>query len=128
MENINVAIIGVGNCASALIQGIEKYKDATNKDSIPGLMHPVLGKYGISNIKVVAAFDVDSNVLKVNILIHDCTSWGPQEMAKQKYIKARDIENGVLHGRTWRRKVLKCGTVRKKLAEFYAHSRCRGVE
>ena len=67
MENINVAIIGVGNCASALIQGIEKYKDATNEDSIPGLMHPVLGKYGISNIKVVAAFDVDSNKVGLDL-------------------------------------------------------------
>ena len=67
MENINVAIIGVGNYASALIQGIEKYKDATNKDSIPGLMHPVLGKYGLSNIKVVAAFDVDSNKVGLDL-------------------------------------------------------------
>ena len=60
MANINVAIVGVGNCASALVQGVEKYRDATNENSIPGLMHPVLGEYGIGDINFVAAFDVDA--------------------------------------------------------------------
>ena len=50
MGNINVAIIGVGNCASSLIQGVSKYSDASNTDSVPGLMHPVLGEYGIGDI------------------------------------------------------------------------------
>ena len=61
MGNINVAIIGVGNCASAVVQGVSKYRDATNGKSIPGLMHPVLGEYGIGDIKFVAAFDIDAN-------------------------------------------------------------------
>ena len=61
LANINVAIIGVGNCASSLVQGVQKYSDATNEDSIPGLMHPVLGEYGIDSINFVAAFDVDAN-------------------------------------------------------------------
>ena len=58
---INVAIIGVGNCASSLVQGVELYKDAAEGDEIPGIMHPVLGGYGISEINFVAAFDVDRN-------------------------------------------------------------------
>ncbi len=62
MGSINVAIIGVGNCASSLVQGVHKYQDVTNNDSdIPGLMHPVLGEYGVGDINVVAAFDVDAN-------------------------------------------------------------------
>ncbi|MCI0441055.1 MAG: inositol-3-phosphate synthase, partial [Chloroflexi bacterium] len=61
MGSINVAIIGVGNCASSLIQGVQKYQNATKDQSIPGLMHPVLGEYGIGDIKFVAAFDIDAN-------------------------------------------------------------------
>ena len=61
MTDIKVAIIGVGNCASSLMQGVEKYADAGADETIPGLMHPVLGEYGIGDIKVVAAFDVDEN-------------------------------------------------------------------
>ncbi|MFH1835110.1 MAG: inositol-3-phosphate synthase [Methanobacteriota archaeon] len=61
MKDIKVAIVGVGNCASSLVQGIEYYKDVSGDDSlIPGLMHNVIGGYKISNIKFVAAFDVDS--------------------------------------------------------------------
>ena len=45
MGQINVAIIGVGNCASSLVQGIHKYANAGPDDSIPGIMHPVLGEY-----------------------------------------------------------------------------------
>lgn len=67
MGEIKVAIIGVGNCASSLIQGIEKYADATSGDSIPGIMHPVLGEYGIGDIKVVAAFDVDNNKVGLDV-------------------------------------------------------------
>ncbi len=61
MGSINVAIIGVGNCASSLVQGVQKYQNATKDQSIPGLMHPVLGEYGIGDIKFVAAFDIDAN-------------------------------------------------------------------
>ncbi len=60
-ETINVAIIGVGNCASSFVQGVEYYKDAEAGDSIPGLMHPVLGGYHIRDIKFTAAFDIDVN-------------------------------------------------------------------
>ena len=61
MADIKVAIIGVGNCASSFLQGITKYADAGPDETIPGLMHPVMGEYGIGDIKVVAAFDVDAN-------------------------------------------------------------------
>ena len=58
---INVAIIGVGNCASSLVQGIEFYRDADEGQTIPGLMHPVLGGYHIRDIRFAAAFDIDAN-------------------------------------------------------------------
>jgi len=61
MGDIKIAIAGIGNCASSLIQGIYYYKDINNNDKlVPGLMHNVLGGYKLSDIKVVAAFDVDS--------------------------------------------------------------------
>jgi len=60
MAGIRIAIAGVGNCASSLIQGLEYYKNVKNSDEIvPGLMHNSLGGYLISDIKPVAAFDID---------------------------------------------------------------------
>ena len=67
MTSINVAIIGVGNCASSLVQGIHKYRNATNEQTIPGLMHPVLGEYGIGDINVVAAIDIDANKVGLDL-------------------------------------------------------------
>ena len=61
MSSINVAIIGAGNCASSLVQGVYKYQEAPEDEFIPGLMHPVLGGYHISDINFVAAFDIDKN-------------------------------------------------------------------
>ena len=61
MGKINVSIIGVGNCASSLVQGIHFYRDAAEDEFIPGLMHPRLGGYHVGDIQVVAAFDVDKN-------------------------------------------------------------------
>ena len=61
MSKINVAIIGVGNCASSLVQGVHYYKDAKEGDKIPGLMHINLGGYHISDIEFVAAIDIDKN-------------------------------------------------------------------
>ncbi|HSI96751.1 MAG TPA: inositol-3-phosphate synthase [Gaiellaceae bacterium] len=57
-EKVRVAIIGVGNCANSLLQGVEYYKDAAVEDTVPGLMHVNLGGYHISDIEFVAAFDV----------------------------------------------------------------------
>jgi myo-inositol-1-phosphate synthase len=56
-----VAIIGVGNCASALVQGVEYYKHARDEDDVPGLMHVNLGGYRINDIEFSAAFDIDTN-------------------------------------------------------------------
>jgi myo-inositol-1-phosphate synthase len=61
MGNINVAIIGVGNCASSLIQGVHYYKKAKENEFVPGLMHVNLGGYHIEDINFVAAFDIDKN-------------------------------------------------------------------
>jgi len=61
LSKINVAIIGVGNCASSLVQGVYYYKDAKEGDQIPGLMHINLGGYHISDIEFVAAIDIDKN-------------------------------------------------------------------
>ena len=59
MASIRVAIAGVGNCASALIQGLSYYKEADPTEQVPGLMHVVLGGYHVNDVEVVAAFDVD---------------------------------------------------------------------
>ena len=61
MNKINVAIIGVGNCASSLVQGVHFYRGVDSNASVPGLMHADLGSYHISDIEFVAAFDVDTN-------------------------------------------------------------------
>ncbi|MEA2006325.1 MAG: inositol-3-phosphate synthase [Acidobacteriota bacterium] len=61
MDKIRVAIIGAGNCASSLVQGVQYYKDAKETDSIPGVMHVNLGGYHIRDIEFVAAFDIDKN-------------------------------------------------------------------
>src|ERR1700694_3909038 len=58
-HRVRVAIVGVGNCASSLIQGVQYYKDARESDKIPGLMHVNLGGYHIRDIEFVAAFDID---------------------------------------------------------------------
>jgi myo-inositol-1-phosphate synthase len=57
---VRVAIAGVGNCASSLVQGIEYYRDAAPDDDVPGLMHVVLGGYHVRDVEFVAAFDVDA--------------------------------------------------------------------
>jgi myo-inositol-1-phosphate synthase len=60
MSELRLAIVGVGNCASALVQGLEHYRDASSDDRVPGLMHVDLGGYHVRDIEVVAAFDVDA--------------------------------------------------------------------
>jgi myo-inositol-1-phosphate synthase len=58
---VRVAIVGVGNCASSFVQGVEYYKNAKQGESVPGLMHVDLGGYHISDIEFSAAFDVDAD-------------------------------------------------------------------
>ena len=59
MGSVRVAIVGVGNCAASLVQGVEFYKNADPEDRVPGLMHVQFGPYHVRDIKFVAAFDVD---------------------------------------------------------------------
>jgi len=59
MGSVRVAIAGVGNCASSLVQGVEFYKDADASSTVPGLMHVKFGDYHVSDVEFVAAFDVD---------------------------------------------------------------------
>ncbi len=65
--DIRVAIVGVGNCANSLVQGVTYYKDAATDQEIPGLMHAVVGGYHINNVKFVAAFDVDAKKVGLDL-------------------------------------------------------------
>ena len=60
MGSVRVAIVGVGNCASSLVQGVEYYKDADPAGRVPGLMHVEFGPYHVRDVEFVAAFDVDA--------------------------------------------------------------------
>src|SRR5256714_14142934 len=60
MGSVRVAIVGVGNCASSLVQGVEYYRNADPTERVPGLMHVTFGDYHVSDIEFVAAFDVDA--------------------------------------------------------------------
>ena len=67
MSKVRLAIVGVGNCASSLVQGLEYYKDTGTDDRVPGLMHVELGGYHISDIELVAAFDVDAKKVGTDV-------------------------------------------------------------
>jgi myo-inositol-1-phosphate synthase len=60
MGSVRVAIVGVGNCAASLVQGVEYYRGADPSAQVPGLMHVTLGDYHVSDLTFVAAFDVDA--------------------------------------------------------------------
>jgi len=72
MGSVRVAIVGVGNCASSLVQGLEYYKDADDSSRVPGLMHVRFGPYHVRDLEVVAAFDVDAK--KVGCDVADAIS------------------------------------------------------
>ena len=67
MGSVRVAIVGVGNCAASLVQGVEYYKDADPTGFVPGLMHVKFGDYHVSDVKFVAAFDVDSKKVGLDL-------------------------------------------------------------
>jgi myo-inositol-1-phosphate synthase len=67
MSKVNIAIVGVGNCASSLVQGLEYYKDADPAGMVPGLMHVDLGGYHVNDVDVVAAFDVDAKKVGTDV-------------------------------------------------------------
>jgi len=79
-HKVRVAIVGVGNCASSLVQGVHYYRDASPKDSVPGLMHVNLGGYHIRDIEFVAAFDIDKN--KVGLDLADAIFSKPNNTVK----------------------------------------------
>ncbi|MFM2127050.1 MAG: hypothetical protein RL287_528, partial [Actinomycetota bacterium] len=66
-SEIRVALVGVGNCANSLVQGVTYYKDASADQDIPGLMHPVVGGYHINSIKFVLAIDVDAKKVGLDL-------------------------------------------------------------
>jgi len=66
-SKVRVAIVGVGNCASSLVQGLEYYKDAADDARVPGLMHVRFGDYHVSDVEVVAAFDVDAKKVGIDL-------------------------------------------------------------
>ena len=59
MASVRVAIVGAGNCAASLVQGVHYYRDADASQTVPGLMHVMFGDYHVSDVEFVAAFDVD---------------------------------------------------------------------
>lgn len=67
MNTVNVAVVGVGNCAASLVQGVHYYADADPAATVPGLMHVQLGDYHVRDIKFVAAFDVDAKKVGVDL-------------------------------------------------------------
>ncbi len=77
---VRVAIIGVGNCASSLVQGVEYYKNAPEDEFVPGLMHVNLGGYHISDIEFSAAFDID--ITKVGKDLSEAIFSGPNKRYK----------------------------------------------
>jgi len=86
---IRVAIVGVGNCASSLVQGVEFYRKAGNDSQVPGLMHPNLGGYRIDDIEFSAAFDV--NAKKVGLCLGDAIGAPPNNT----YRFVKTITDGV---------------------------------
>jgi myo-inositol-1-phosphate synthase len=66
-KKVRLAIAGVGNCASSLVQGITYYKDADPTEVVPGLMHVKLGEYHVGDVELVAAFDVDATKVGIDL-------------------------------------------------------------
>ena len=90
MAKIRVAIVGVGNCASSLIQGIEFYRRAKGDEPIPGLMHLELGSYHIGDIECVAAFDVAEG--KVGRDLAEAITASPNNTVRFASIRTTGIE------------------------------------
>ncbi len=84
MGSVRVAIVGVGNCATSLIQGVEYYKDADASAGVPGLMHVEFGEYHVKDIEFVAAFDVDAK--KVGFDLSEAT-----QASENNTIKIADV-------------------------------------
>src|SRR6187431_385281 len=90
MAKLRVAIVGVGNCATSLIQGVEYYKNAEAGTTVPGLMHVQFGDYHVSDLEFVAAFDVDS--LKVGKELVEATQSSENNTIKVCDVPKTDIQ------------------------------------
>jgi len=66
-RTVRVAVAGIGNCASSLVQGVEYYRDADPAERVPGLMHVELGGYHVGDVEFVAAFDVDADKVGLDL-------------------------------------------------------------
>ena len=97
MSKIRVGIVGVGNCASSLIQGIEYYAKARSDERVPGLMHVDVGPYHVSDIEISCAFDVDAN--KVGLDVADAIWAEPNNTIKFSDVPTTGIQ--VLRGHTY---------------------------
>lgn len=97
MGKVRVAIIGVGNCASSFVQGVEFYKNASEDEFVPGLMHVNLGGYHVRDIEFSAAFDIDKN--KVGKDLSEAIFTSPNNTIKFCDVPHMDIEvrRGMTH-------------------------------
>ncbi|GAC1398427.1 MAG: myo-inositol-1-phosphate synthase [Chloroflexota bacterium] len=97
MSKVRVGIIGVGNCASSLVQGIQYYREANNDDFVPGLMHVNLGGYHISDIEFSCAFDVDNE--KVGKDLSEAVFSGQNNTIKFSDVRHQGVrvERGMTH-------------------------------
>jgi myo-inositol-1-phosphate synthase len=95
-KSVRVAIAGVGNCASSLVQGVEYYRDAAADEHVPGLMHVVLGGYHVGDVEFVAAFDVDAD--KVGLDLSKAVLAGQNNTVK--FADVPDLGVTVLRGPT----------------------------
>ncbi|MDP2772148.1 MAG: inositol-3-phosphate synthase, partial [Nocardioides sp.] len=84
MGSVRVAIVGVGNCATSLIQGVEYYRNADPDGTVPGLMHVMFGDYHVKDVEFVAAFDVDAK--KVGFDLSEAT-----QASENNTIKIADV-------------------------------------
>lgn len=96
MSKVKVAIVGLGNCANSLIQGVEYYRNADVNEEVPGLMHVQLGDYHIKDIEFVAAFDVDGK--KVGLDLADAM-WA-SENNTIKFAEVKPLGIKVSRGKT----------------------------
>ncbi|WP_300681634.1 inositol-3-phosphate synthase [Nocardioides sp.] len=90
MGSVRVAIAGVGNCASSLVQGVEFYKDADASSTVPGLMHVKFGDYHVSDVEFVAAFDVDDK--KVGKDLSEAINSSENNTIKIADVPFKDVE------------------------------------
>ena len=92
MAKIRVALIGIGNCASSLVQGVEFYRNATGDAPIPGIMHLDLGGYHIGDIEFVAAFDIAAG--KVGRDLADAIGAAPNNTERFAAVRPTGVEVG----------------------------------